>query len=293
MEHIDKLEELVRNFGIVVNRMKNQDFTVSGELKPEQVVRPTFPDQVVGVTSLPSEAVGCDGGGGVPWQQVGEMVLRMMSLTVVKLGDGGEVLLYKGDVGFVLLGWGNGWAQRTGPEKEKGGVLGWILGGITSSDIATKALEAKNANIVGQALAGVPLWQKIGILESPYIVFPGHQGMAGPFGLHGMVGQPVISMTGSQPLGYHGLTGQITGQVQQPVQSTYAGVLLSAKAFFLQEISPRVFVVFRQAFRTLFIAHIAYFSRCKNYKMLYGWKSFSLIFIASLIGGNRQPNYSI
>ncbi|KAL4568681.1 hypothetical protein LXL04_024296 [Taraxacum kok-saghyz] len=32
-------------------------------------------------------------------------------------------------------------------------------GGITSSDIATKALEAKHAKIVGQALAGVPLWQ--------------------------------------------------------------------------------------------------------------------------------------
>ncbi|EXB61745.1 Fructose-bisphosphate aldolase [Morus notabilis] len=32
-------------------------------------------------------------------------------------------------------------------------------GGITSSDTATKALEAKCAKIVGQAMAGVPLWQ--------------------------------------------------------------------------------------------------------------------------------------
>ncbi|XP_071714793.1 uncharacterized protein [Rutidosis leptorrhynchoides] len=52
-------------------------------------------------------------------------------------------------------------------------------GGITSSDIATKALEAKRARIVGQALAGVPLWQ-LGPESRhpgvPYIVFPGNVG---------------------------------------------------------------------------------------------------------------------
>uniref|UniRef100_A0A2P2JJM3 Uncharacterized protein LOC100779987 isoform X2 n=1 Tax=Rhizophora mucronata TaxID=61149 RepID=A0A2P2JJM3_RHIMU len=52
-------------------------------------------------------------------------------------------------------------------------------GGITSSDIATKALEAKCARIVGQALAGVPLWQ-LGPESKhpgvPYIVFPGNVG---------------------------------------------------------------------------------------------------------------------
>ncbi|KAJ8753715.1 hypothetical protein K2173_026391 [Erythroxylum novogranatense] len=52
-------------------------------------------------------------------------------------------------------------------------------GGITSSDIATKALEAKCATIVGQALAGVPLWQ-LGPESRhpgvPYIVFPGNVG---------------------------------------------------------------------------------------------------------------------
>lgn len=49
-------------------------------------------------------------------------------------------------------------------------------GGITSSDLATKALEAKCAKIVGQALPGVPLWQ-LGPESRhpgvPYIVFPG------------------------------------------------------------------------------------------------------------------------
>lgn len=49
-------------------------------------------------------------------------------------------------------------------------------GGITSSDLATKALEAQRAKVVGQALPGVPFWElgpesrHPGI---PYIVFPG------------------------------------------------------------------------------------------------------------------------
>ncbi|XP_051147765.1 uncharacterized protein LOC127262938 isoform X2 [Andrographis paniculata] len=52
-------------------------------------------------------------------------------------------------------------------------------GGITSSDIATKALEAQRAKIVGQALAGVPLWQlgpESRHPDVPYIVFPGNVG---------------------------------------------------------------------------------------------------------------------
>ncbi|KAM1938337.1 hypothetical protein FF1_015948 [Malus domestica] len=54
-----------------------------------------------------------------------------------------------------------------------------VKGGITSSDLATKALEAKCAKIVGQALAGVPLWQlgpESRHLGVPYIVFPGNVG---------------------------------------------------------------------------------------------------------------------
>ncbi|KAL2242941.1 UNVERIFIED_CONTAM: L-threonate dehydrogenase [Sesamum indicum] len=52
-------------------------------------------------------------------------------------------------------------------------------GGITSSDLATKALGAKRAEVVGQAMAGVPLWQ-LGPESRhpgvPYIVFPGNVG---------------------------------------------------------------------------------------------------------------------
>lgn len=52
-------------------------------------------------------------------------------------------------------------------------------GGITSSDLATKAMGARHAEVVGQALAGVPLWQ-LGPESRhpgvPYIVFPGNVG---------------------------------------------------------------------------------------------------------------------
>ncbi len=52
-------------------------------------------------------------------------------------------------------------------------------GGITSSDIGTKGLEVKKAEVIGQIVPGVPVW-KTG-LESrfpqiPYIIFPGNVG---------------------------------------------------------------------------------------------------------------------
>ena len=52
-------------------------------------------------------------------------------------------------------------------------------GGITSSDIATQALEIRRAQVLGQILPGVPVW-RCG-LESrfpnlPYVVFPGNVG---------------------------------------------------------------------------------------------------------------------
>lgn len=52
-------------------------------------------------------------------------------------------------------------------------------GGITSSDIATKALGVKKAFVQGQILPGVPVWQ-LGIETKfpsvPYIIFPGNVG---------------------------------------------------------------------------------------------------------------------
>lgn len=52
-------------------------------------------------------------------------------------------------------------------------------GGITSSDIATKGLNVKRARVLGQILAGIPVWQlgaESRFPQIPYIVFPGNVG---------------------------------------------------------------------------------------------------------------------
>lgn len=59
----------------------------------------------------------------------------------------------------------------------------WILakGGITSSDIATHALQVKRAMVLGQISPGVPVWQLDKETRFPgmkYIVFPGNVGNA-------------------------------------------------------------------------------------------------------------------
>jgi uncharacterized protein YgbK (DUF1537 family) len=57
----------------------------------------------------------------------------------------------------------------------------WIVakGGITSSDVATKALGIRRAMVLGQALPGVPVWAPDAGSkwpQLPYIVFPGNVG---------------------------------------------------------------------------------------------------------------------
>jgi uncharacterized protein YgbK (DUF1537 family) len=52
-------------------------------------------------------------------------------------------------------------------------------GGITSSDLASKGLSSKSALILGQAIAGVPIWKldlESKFPEMVYIVFPGNVG---------------------------------------------------------------------------------------------------------------------
>jgi uncharacterized protein YgbK (DUF1537 family) len=52
-------------------------------------------------------------------------------------------------------------------------------GGITSSDLATQALNIKRARVAGQISAGVPVWMtgpESLFPEMPYIVFPGNVG---------------------------------------------------------------------------------------------------------------------
>lgn len=52
-------------------------------------------------------------------------------------------------------------------------------GGITSSDIGTKALRVKKANVMGQICPGIPVWQtgkESKFPMTPYIIFPGNVG---------------------------------------------------------------------------------------------------------------------
>ncbi|QDR82634.1 four-carbon acid sugar kinase family protein [Sporomusa termitida] len=52
-------------------------------------------------------------------------------------------------------------------------------GGITSSDVATKALQIKRAGVLGQIRPGIPVWQTgedSKFPQIPYVVFPGNVG---------------------------------------------------------------------------------------------------------------------
>ncbi len=52
-------------------------------------------------------------------------------------------------------------------------------GGITSSDVGTKALRVKRANVLGQIRPGIPVWQtgeESRFPMTPYIIFPGNVG---------------------------------------------------------------------------------------------------------------------
>lgn len=52
-------------------------------------------------------------------------------------------------------------------------------GGITSSDVGTKALAVKRANVLGQIRPGIPVWQtgdESRFPLTPYVIFPGNVG---------------------------------------------------------------------------------------------------------------------
>ena len=52
-------------------------------------------------------------------------------------------------------------------------------GGITSSDVGTKALRVKKANVLGQIMPGIPVWQtgdESRFPLTPYVIFPGNVG---------------------------------------------------------------------------------------------------------------------
>ncbi|KAL9339457.1 hypothetical protein Peur_068472 [Populus x canadensis] len=73
------------------------------------------------------------------------------------------------------------------------------------------------------------------------------------------------------------------------MQFSYAIVSLITRAALIQGMSPRVFVVYRQAIATVVIVPLAHFSR-KSGGTSMGLRSFSLVFSASLIGVTINQN---
>ncbi|MBI3762081.1 MAG: hypothetical protein HY260_09505 [Chloroflexi bacterium] len=66
----------------------------------------------------------------------------------------------------------------------------WVIakGGITASDVATKGLHITRADVLGQAIPGVPVWRASPDSRWPgqlYVVFPGNVG--GPGGIAEMI----------------------------------------------------------------------------------------------------------
>ena len=52
-------------------------------------------------------------------------------------------------------------------------------GGITSSDVGTKALGVRRATVLGQIRPGIPVWQtgpESRFPKTPYVIFPGNTG---------------------------------------------------------------------------------------------------------------------
>ncbi|WJX88794.1 hypothetical protein P8452_70842 [Trifolium repens] len=74
------------------------------------------------------------------------------------------------------------------------------------------------------------------------------------------------------------------------IQFIYSGMTLGTRIGLLEGMSPRVFVVYRHAFATIFIAPIAYLSGRNSASYSLNLRSFSLIFLTSLIGITLSQN---
>ncbi|WJX94446.1 hypothetical protein P8452_75862 [Trifolium repens] len=92
------------------------------------------------------------------------------------------------------------------------------------------------------------------------------------------------------------MRGVINMEYYQPImimvliQFIYSGMTLGTRIGLLEGMSPRVFVVYRHAFATIFIAPIAYLSGRNSASYSLNLRSFSLIFLTSLIGITLNQN---
>lgn len=102
----------------------------------------------------------------------GQDVLVMTSRTLIKGADALSSLKIGSKVAIALV--------RVLGQIEVRPRYVIAKGGITSSDAATKGLKMKQARVLGQAAAGVPLWrceeETSRFSGVPYVVFPGNVG---------------------------------------------------------------------------------------------------------------------
>nr|XP_025640903.1 WAT1-related protein At4g30420 isoform X2 [Arachis hypogaea] len=68
------------------------------------------------------------------------------------------------------------------------------------------------------------------------------------------------------------------------LQVIYAGIAIGTRTVLVEGMSPRVFVVYRQLMATLVIVPVAYFSGRNSGSWSLSFRSFCLIFLASLVG---------
>ncbi|KAL4393396.1 hypothetical protein HN51_021300 [Arachis hypogaea] len=74
------------------------------------------------------------------------------------------------------------------------------------------------------------------------------------------------------------------------LQVIYAGIAIGTRTVLVEGMSPRVFVVYRQLMATLVIVPVAYFSGRNSGSWSLSFRSFCLIFLASLVGVTLNQN---
>ncbi|GAB1194142.1 hypothetical protein APSETT444_003383 [Aspergillus pseudonomiae] len=97
-------------------------------------------------------------------------------------GRGSEIKVITLDVEDLLRSSESNYTAVIGAANEAGRYIldGQDVGGITSSDIATRGMRVRRAQIIGQASAGVPVWRcdepSSKFPGIPYVIFPGNVG---------------------------------------------------------------------------------------------------------------------
>ena len=119
-----------------------------------------------------------------------EEVKRVVSLVEEKIKEGKTVVVYtkrevvmldtddKDKQLMVSVEISNAVTSIIGKLNERPNFI-VAKGGITSSDVGTKALKVKKANVMGQIKPGIPVWmtgEESKFSNMPYVIFPGNVG---------------------------------------------------------------------------------------------------------------------